>query len=501
MATRFHSPTPHWTHTLWFLDRTRYAWFVGLVLLYAAGFNGQWRNTPDSAVHVDAARVMIEGGDPYVDPQWIDRVQPGLSGVLAGVGWLSGSSAADGFGWPASLVMLGFAAATLALTYRLMILHADRPTAVLVVILLGTNHLFYELSFNLLTEVPFTLGFVLLLWGHERRLKCKAGLALSLSMMAAGLAVMAAFRSVAAMVVVGYLGAEVIRIAGRRDQRRTGAVLLGGGAAVAAGMWLLSSAVRDDTFLFINTLRQITGDRLLTNARELYNAILPEAVMGIAVPPPLSWLVTGSLAAAGLVLLRLRLLWAVLVAVFVVQWLVFLPDIRYVLPLLPVLIYGGWTLLIAGASRFPRRVGNFAFGFIGVCIVAANLVGIGFTIADQRRAAFYESYQHGRYLPARAMAQAIREESAEEAEVMVLTSSRAWAELAVWAERPVRPYVPADLGPSTTNFVVLPLSEPMRSQLLAAGATWGPALSQVPDPTGGDAWSLHRLQTPDPGSP
>ncbi|MEL7088338.1 MAG: hypothetical protein AAGL98_07840, partial [Planctomycetota bacterium] len=215
MADRSHSPTPRWTRMRGLLDRTRWWWFAGLLVLYAAGFNGQWRITPDSALHVDAARVLHAGGEPVVDPEPLENIQPGLGVLLAAVAWLTDGSADRGYGWPGSLLMLGFAAAVLTLAYRLFMLHADRPTAVLMVILLGTNHLFYEMSLNLLTELPFTAGFVLLLWGHERRLKCRRGLPLSLGMMVAGVLIMAAFRSVAVVVVASYLLAEAIRVVGR----------------------------------------------------------------------------------------------------------------------------------------------------------------------------------------------------------------------------------------------------------------------------------------------
>lgn len=498
MATRFHTPTPHWTHLLWFLDRTRWWWFAGIVLLNAVGFNGQWRITPDSALHIEAARVMIDGGEPAVDPRKLETIQPGLSGVLAAAGGVTGNDAAGGFGWAGSLVMLGFAAMVLAMTYRLLILHADRPTAVLVVILLGSNHLFYEMSFNLLTELPFTAGLVLLLWGHERRLKRKTGLPWSLAMMAAGVLMMAAFRSVAAVVVAGYLLAEVIRVVGRRDQRRLGFVLLGIGATGAAALWLGSTAVRDDAFLFMNTLRQLTAGRLLTNAKELYDAVLPEAILGVAVPPPLSWVVSAGVAAAGLMLLRVRLLWAVLALVFVGQWLVFLADIRYVLPLLPILIYGGWTLLIAAASRLPRRLGNFLFGFVVVCVVLGNLIGTGFTVVEQRSGAFYDAYRHGHYAAVREIAAAIRRESAGDEHGVVLTTQRIGPELAVWSGRPVSDRFEAQHTIEPGAYVILPLAESVRAELTRAGLAWGPPLAETRHRPTGETWTLHRLKNIEP---
>ncbi|MEM7626641.1 MAG: hypothetical protein AAF333_13685 [Planctomycetota bacterium] len=496
MTTRFHTPTPHWTHLLWFLDRTRGWWFVGLAVLYAAGFNGQWLITPDSAVHVDAARVWSEGGEPAVSPEMLEKIQPGLGLVLGLVG--GGSRILSGDGWPTSLLMLGFAAAVLVLTYRLMILHADRPTAVLMVLLLGTNKLFYSMSLFLLTEMPFTVGLVLLLWGHERRLKLKQGLPVSLAMMAAGVLVMAAFRSVAAVVVAGYLLAELTRVVGRRDQRRLGLILIGVGAAAGTMLWIGSSAVRDDVSIFENTLRSITLDHLLTNAREFYDAILPEAAAGLAVPPPFSWAVTAAVAGAGLALLRVRWLWAVLVSVFALQWLVFLPDIRYALPLLPVVIYGGWTLLIAVASRLPRWPGHALFGFVTFCVVAANLVGIGFTIAEQRSAPFYDAYRNGKYAPVREIAEAVRRESADADTTVVLTSRRVWPELAAWSGRPAVATVDPAAGVKPGALVVLPLAELPRAELAEAGLTWGPALAEAHDPLTGETWALHRLKNTEP---
>ncbi|MEL7088083.1 MAG: hypothetical protein AAGL98_06520, partial [Planctomycetota bacterium] len=268
--------------------------------------------------------------------------------------------------------------------------------------------------------------------------------------------------------------------------------------AAVAGLWLGSSAVRDDVFLFGNTLRQITADRLLTNAGELIDAVLPEAVMGVAIPPPLSWAVTAGVAAAGWTLRRPRRWWAVVAGVFVVQWLVFLPDIRYVLPLLPLLLYGGWTRLIAAADRLPRRRGNALFGVIGVCVVGANLVGIGFTLAEQRSPRFYDNaYRNGRYAPVRAIATAIRDAAADHPDAVVFTDRRPRAELAVWSGRRVVGQLgPADAGRRLT-FVVRPLGEASRAALDAHGLAWGPALAESIAPESHERWTLHRLKKSD----
>lgn len=497
METRFYSSPPHWTHMLWFLERRRAWFFAALGLLYLAGFNGQWRITADSALHVDAARVLVAGGEPVVAEHSLSALPPGLAYTLAVVG---GST-----GWPASLLMLGVAAAVLAITYRLFIRHADRPTAVLMVLLLGTNRFLYEMSFSLLTELPFALGFALLLWGHERRLKRKGGLGVSLAMMGVGLLVMAAFRSVAAVVVAGYLVAELIRVVARRRQRRLGLALLGFAGAAGVGLWLASPAVRADALLFRDTLRALDGERLLTNAHQLFNEVLPEALLGQDIPPPLSWAVSAGVVVTSLLAVRARLLWAVLLGVFALQWLVFLADARYVVPLLPILIYAGWRLLIAGCERLPGRVPglgmwrNLAFGFVLVCVAGSNLVGVGFVIAEQRAGPFYETYRNGKYAAVLEVADAVRDDSRGLEDAVVVTAWPVRAELSVLSGRPVWEVLDDSLPADAAVFAVVPAGDEFPSGW--GGWIAGPAEFVARDRVAGGAWSLHRMYRTAPGSP
>lgn len=491
MPARPLDPSPPWVRLLRFLDRTRWWWFAGLAALYLAGFNGQWRATPDSALHLDAARLWVEDGTPVVDPELLGKVQPGLGLVIAApaaIGLVSTDAPqAARF---ASFLMLGFAAAVLALTYRLLLLHADRPTAVLTVLLVGTNAQFYEMGFNLLTEIPFAAGLLLVLWGHERRLKRPGRLASSLGLMAVGVGLMAVFRSVAAVVVGAYLLAELVRVVGRRDQRRLGLALLGfAGGAGAALAWGVP-AIRQDAVLFGQTLGSLDPERLLINTQELANAVLPEAFLGQAVPPPISWPLAAAALAAGSALLRRRLLWAVLVGVFVLQWLVFLADLRYVLPLLPLWFYGGWSLLIAVCHRLPRRPAHVLFGLVVFCVLTGNLIGVGHHLRQQRSPDFYAAYRHGKYVPVRALARALTERALPEE--VVLTSHRVWAEMAVWSKRRVIG-APDRAGRALQggDWVVLPLSEMSSKQLAAAGLSWGPAVAESGH--GEQTWTLHRL--------
>ena len=57
--------------------------------------------------------------------------------------------------------------ATLALTYRLFLLHTGRPTAVIITFGLGLTRLFYRYCFELLSDLPFLMGVMAFLAGYE----------------------------------------------------------------------------------------------------------------------------------------------------------------------------------------------------------------------------------------------------------------------------------------------------------------------------------------------
>lgn len=396
---------------LWWLDRWRGVVFAGLAIVYVIGLNGRWRITSDSAWYVLQARAM--SGDPSVglDGVALGATPPGLPMAIAALG--------GGAGWGTSLAMLAVAGLTLWLCFQLFVDHADRPTAVLMTMLLALSGLFMEMTHSLLTELPFMAGLLLLLWGHERRLNRKGHLGLALGMMLAGVLWMAAFRSVVAVVGGAYVLAEIIHVIGRKDQRRLGVALIGLAVAGAAALWGLVPAVREDAMFFRYALQAKTPEAWWASVQMLMTEALPEAVFGQDVPPSLAWPASVLVVVAALMLLRARLLWGVLVGVLLVQWVVFLSDARYVLPVLPLVVYGVWRcgVSLLGRWREPWRGIGFVVG--GLALVGANVIAVINLVSEQRSGDFYAEYRSGKYAAVMDMAEMIRRETPEDAELAV----------------------------------------------------------------------------------
>ncbi|MEM1109179.1 MAG: hypothetical protein AAGH99_10885 [Planctomycetota bacterium] len=475
---------PPWATLLRWLERGRWWVFAGIGIVYAVGLNGRWRITSDSAFYVLKAYGWGHGeaGSTAGELAWVPvgATPPGLPVLIA---------AGGGPGWGSGVLMLGFAAAALVLVYRLFLEHADRRTAVLMVLLTGVSGMFYEWSFGLLTELPFAGGLLLLLWGHERRLKRRGALWLALGMMAVGVLWMAAFRSVALVVVAAYVLAEGIRLVGRRDQRGLGTAIVGLALAGGFGLWLSSSAVRDDVAFFFGAL----GDRGLEgywfNFRGLMVESLPEAVFGQDVPPSLAWPASVLVVVLGLYLVRARLLWAVLIGVLLLQWVVFVHDPRYALPVLPLLFFGLWRggLGVLGRWREPWRL--LGFVVLGLAVCGANVVGVVNTVREQRSPAFYEAYRSGKYAAAVELSEIIRAATPVDAELIVAVPPEMALELSALSGRGV--VVAGEAGPSA--YLVGEFSDAVESGLMEAGRGVGPVLGRAVDRRSGEVWTLRQL--------
>ncbi len=557
---------PLWAVVLAFVDRTRWAWFLGVAVLYAAGAGGVWRVTPDSAIHVGLARSVVEGRG-VVDATGREAgVMPGLAYTVAAAwavmgvvdggeggegsgggggvveeGGAPASGAAKGVdsgggwrgpGWGGQGLMLGFAAAVLVMTWRVVRLYIDRPTADVVVVLLAVNRLFYEHAVGMLTELPFTVGVMLMLWGHERR-GLRQGVNRSLGvphlgrsgpmgdglqgtprthrrkagevwhpsvhalfawlMIAAGIAVMLAYRTVGVVFAGGYVLAEMVRL-WRSGRRGAATGVLGAVTGVVGLAGVLLPGVRADVALFWRTLRGVAGPGvevgpwgvwgwMAGNAGELLGESVFDAVFG----QDLHWTVAG-VVSAGVLWAGLRLgwakireggdrgkgrgatpcrlwgkvcgaerrhtlaqsgqgvapeggrrlgrpLWAVLIGVCVAQWVVFDAAGRYLLPLLPVLLVGVWraTVEMYGARHVWWRDWLCCLVLAGLTV--PNLVGVGRVVVERHRAEFYDHYADGKYVPVMRLAGWLRANTP--AGAVVMANPDMPSELAYFADRGV----------------------------------------------------------------
>ena len=396
-------------------DRHR-RWLFGFVaLLYLAGFNGQWRVSPDSALYASLGRNLAEGrGYTYLGEhhKWVEPALPYLIGYGFRV------FGPDAF-WPTMMVLLLSAFAALALFYRLMALHAGRPTAVVVTVLLALNESFYRYPFHLFTDTPFLVGVLLFLLGYEVVFGGVLGEGVPESgvrtsrvvpwlSMALGTLVMVSTRPavwtfLAALFVaiawhvlrgpnrlrVRHLAIAVLVIAcilafRAVDPRRKKV----GEASVIEGR--MSELVLQRTgYMVRRTLTQMVP--------MMFEEVGPEAVYGTRIAPGVNTLVTLATFAFGVGLVLRRPLWGLFVGATVAQMLVHLPRERYFVPILPLLLYALWlaALWVERRMRPPwSRV-----GFAGVIALASvvNFVVILGDVIKQHRRPFLAHYERGLY--------------------------------------------------------------------------------------------------------
>ncbi len=390
--------TPTSAVLTWFDRRRGWLWLV-IAVLYAVGFNGQWRIGPDSAIHVSIAKSLAQG-DGFTHPTGLeDTVNPGLAHLTAGVFKLFG---VDHF-IAINVVMLLCSAGVLVLAYWVVRLRFGRATAVVIVCMLAVNETFYRYGYQVLTDMPFLLGLMGMLLGNELLHRRGARVWWGVGVIALAVLFMAAFRSVVLTVLAAGAMMVVYRvIRGQRWMRYTGvaAVVIGVLVAlrlIAGGM----SVLRDESRViglvtdssFTDTLHRV----FMENGPTLLNEHLPEAMFGVdfgaIVGLPLGLIAV----VIGLGLFRFRPIWGLLVAAFLAQWLLLITTERYVLVLMPLLALGWWRIGQWAQCRISPTVGRWVVAGLLVIWFGPNLIRVGAFIAEQRSRPFLVHYDEGRY--------------------------------------------------------------------------------------------------------
>src|SRR5687768_16679167 len=146
------------------VDRWRHWIFVAIAVLYLAGFTGKWRVAPDSGLYMSLGRSLAEGQGFVYHGQTHTRFEPGLPLVIAGSYRVFGP---DRYA-PILVFILLCSFAAIALTYRLMLRHAGRPTAVLVTALFAICETCLRYGFQIVTDTPFLVALLIYLLGYER---------------------------------------------------------------------------------------------------------------------------------------------------------------------------------------------------------------------------------------------------------------------------------------------------------------------------------------------
>ena len=277
---------------------------------------------------------------------------------------------------------------------------------------------------------------------------------------------------------------------GRRDQRRLGLALIGLAGASAVVLWSVSSAIRDDVVIFFNVLTTKSLEAWMMSLRMLATEALPEAIFGQDVPPSLAWPASALIVLAGLLLVRTRLLWGVLFGVFVWQWVVFLSDPRYVLPILPLVFFGLWRCGVGVLGKWSEPWRGIGFGLGVLAVFGANVVAVVNVVGEQRSVDFYAEYRSGKFAGVVALAEVIREQTPDDAVLMVVPN--VGLELAVLSDRA---WIVGEAPPEAPLFLVGPPGVAFDQVGLATSwDTVSEPLGAVLDERSGETWELRRVE-------
>ncbi len=419
------------------VERHRFYLFGGLVLLYLAAFNGQWRIGDDSAGYVNIALSILNGGGLEDHEESMHRY-PGVPWLIATAFRIGGHEAF----WLADLFILLIAGATLALFHRTIRLHDGRPVAVLVTVMLGVTLHFFRHAYELLADLPFLFGVMLFLCGYEglivragrvaRRIALTRHDLLDIGMVLAGLGVMVVTRRTMIVFILALLAVcvwHLVRQTSVRKRMVFAALLVG--AVTIGGLWVLfdprggPAAYSRDLMLPLlqrhgagESLKRFAGYGL-----QILEGDAAEAAFGLDLGPGLNTLGGIIVIALGIALVRRRMLWGVFIAALIIAMIIHMPDVRYFVPILPLMVYGWWRAARALAERVdPARAGLVLTIALGLWI-APNLVRTCRFIYEQRQTPFLEHYNDGKYVSLAKVAEHLKATLPADAVVLADASS------------------------------------------------------------------------------
>lgn len=498
----------HWA------DRFRWWLFAALLGVYLAGFNGQWRMQPDAALFLSLGRSLADGqGYTYLG-QPHNLVYPGWPWVIAGTFKLFGTRSLV----PIHVVTLLVAIATIALTYRLFVLHCGRPTAVMVTVGVGMTKTFFTFGFELWTDLPFTMGVVAFLAGWEAaspQRGRKAGVLRRARwydwlLLLGGIAIARMMRPTVWPLLLAVGGAVTYGVL--RGRLRNRLHLLGprlAFAGVLGAMILLACLV----LVRGARLQEIDGEYerfAWRQASQLGQTLSRAAVQHVgdllllAAPDALfqvrfGWtnaLVGMLVVGLGMGLFRARVLWGLWFCALLGTIVLVLPLARYFLPVIPLLVFAWWRLLVWINHRLPLPWGNLAFAGLLVFAMGVNGSKVGGVIIQQHTRPFLEYYDRGEFAAVPSLAREIRDRIDNNA--MVLIKAPYGRAVEFLSGR----FVVSRFSPSVERvvlgelarrrvFVVEPIDRDVRALLDRQGLTVGPVIWSS-DPTGPGS-SRHRL--------
>jgi len=381
---------PFSARLLAFADRHRWWLFAAVALLYAAGFSGRWRVTPDNALYMELGRNVAEGkGFVYhgVRHNWYE---PGLPYVIGlSFRWFG----VDNY-VPLTLFVLACGMLSLVLAYHLFRLHAGRPTAVLLTVLLAVTETFYRYCFQIVTDAPFLVGLMAFLLGYEAIVGRGTGRQWwAWALIPAGTLVMCAFRPT----IITFLGALALAtfyhlVRGPSRLRHALILVLAVGSVFAfraADPRRVSpgeAAHREATLKTLLTEKRGWAMRRMFTRfiPEMLSEHTPEAVFGVEFAPGIDHVLSAAVIALGLLLVSRRVLWGAWVAATVAQMAFWLPRERYFLPILPLIHFAIWRCALWLERRLAGRASAVAVAGIVFLLAVPNLLQDGTFMYEQR---------------------------------------------------------------------------------------------------------------------
>lgn len=411
----------------------RYRWVLAslVVLVYLLAFNNQWRVGSDSAAFLNAARTQFDPATyDLPDTFGLSEISPhqyhGLVNLVAATFHWAGSADLTLI----HLLLLAMGLATIALTYRLVRYHESRGAAVVVACLIAVNQTFFELTFQVLSDLPFTFGVMMFLVGWEglrkhgfvnkgtrRRLGV---LLIDAAMLITGLLVLVSMKRTM-WTMLAASGATMLWWGFSRFRRRkwTAVFLLGAIVFACALIWFggrySDREVGRQFMLHLLDTHSASEllERFVGNFAAIFEGTATEAALGVELAPGLNTMIALTLIVGVLMLTRVQRLWGWWAALSLTAMIVHPPAVRYYASLTPLLAYAWLRNAVWLENRLAMRrrptAASAAAALMMLLWFAPNTVKMIGTIIEQRRTPFIEHYHHGKYAAVRELAVRIKQ--------------------------------------------------------------------------------------------
>lgn len=413
------SPCAAWQFTAWvegFSLRHWKAVVVGIVLFYVLSFNGLWRMGPDSGLYLSLGRNIARGegysyhGAPHL------LAYPGLPYLIAGAMSISEKHAVAMV--DAAMLLMGLGSIYLAWELFRRIV---RPgAAIAMTAILAANVNLYKLSFEILTDMPFLLGSMMVLLGgamsgvipaprldEQAHRTSPRGRWIGALLIPAGLLICALTRPMFPALAGCAVVAAVLAVIAQRRWRSV--LMLMALAAAVLGAYLLvgsfdprragalSPDLYEQSIRALITYAMDDPGRLGAAAHQLVDPELPTAFYGFAWTCIGNWVATICLLASVVWIVGrwpMALLW--IGATLAVQLLLQAgPVPRYMVPLLPIFVLAWWETATRLNRRLGRHTGNLLAFAMYLLLVPGAIRCVGEVWHDQYRRPFAQHYRFG----------------------------------------------------------------------------------------------------------